>query len=334
MENTTAPDTIHIEEVSLYFILYVYLMVAFSVIAVLGTLGNGVVIWFTSFKMKKTVNGIWFLSLAIADFTFSLFLPLRIIQLAHFYTWMFGTFMCKFHIFVIFLNLFASILHLAVISIDRCISVFFPIWCQNHRTTRLALKVCVVVWILAIAFSVPSFLFTENASFGDYEDCVEDQFSESGQIIQSHQVIIRFIIFFVIPFTIIVTCYTLIFLRMRKNQMTNSTKPFKVLLAVIISFFTCWFPYHVVWLITVSPIMYSGYIGRSFEVAFDVATSLAYANSCVNPVLYVFIGHDFKKKTWHSIKPTLERAFNDESRLIESQRTEDRCEDNDITSQL
>ncbi|KAM6995175.1 LOW QUALITY PROTEIN: uncharacterized protein LKV04_007410, partial [Tautogolabrus adspersus] len=42
---------------------------------VLGVLGNGVVIWVTGFKIRS-VNTIWFLNLAVADFLFTAFLPL------------------------------------------------------------------------------------------------------------------------------------------------------------------------------------------------------------------------------------------------------------------
>ena len=67
----------------------------YSLVFVLGVLGNGVVIWVTGFKMKKTVNTVWYLNLPVADFLVSAFLPLTITEIAMDLHWPFGKFMCK-----------------------------------------------------------------------------------------------------------------------------------------------------------------------------------------------------------------------------------------------
>ncbi|XP_018426053.1 PREDICTED: C3a anaphylatoxin chemotactic receptor-like [Nanorana parkeri] len=272
------------------YVSYIFHMVALSLISLLGTTGNGLVIWFTAFRMKKTVNSVWLLSLAVADFTFCLFLPLTVTYLALSYTWPFGTFMCHLNHLVLFLNLSASVLQLTVISIDRCIATIFPVWCQNHRNVRMAVKVVAAVWILSLIFSIPY--------------C---------------QVIVRFIGFFIIPFVIILSCYMVIFWRIHRNRMTTSTEPFKVIAAIIASFFICWFPYHLfsVWLL-VAPNDFELLV--KLHVGTVISTCLAYANSCVNPVLYVFMGRDFKETFWRSIQSALEKAFSEDANQPESNR--------------
>ncbi|KAG6921067.1 complement C5a receptor 1, partial [Chelydra serpentina] len=46
----------------------------FVVSSLLGLVGNSLVVWVTNFRMRRTVNSIWFLSLALADLLYSLLL--------------------------------------------------------------------------------------------------------------------------------------------------------------------------------------------------------------------------------------------------------------------
>ncbi|XP_077312216.1 N-formyl peptide receptor 2-like [Lithobates pipiens] len=312
MATNTTEETNANEEFNMTILNILYIVVL-SGIFLLGIAGNGLVIWFVAFKMKKTVNSVWFLSLAFADFTFSLFLPLIVTYVALDFHWPFGSFMCKFHLFSLYLNLSASVLQLTVISIDRCISVVFPVWCRNHRTVRLAVKVVVAIWIVSLLLNVSYFTNTHIYDADDkFVYCFVDW------LMHEVQIMIRFIVLFVIAFTIIIFCYTVIFLRIRRNRRVTSTKPFKVIAAVIISFFICWFPYHVFSIMN----SYGSYIWDYnywflIEISRRVTTFLAYSNSCINPLLYVFIGQDFKQKFWSAIKSAFERTFIEDGNLAD-----------------
>lgn len=47
-------------------------------------------------------------------------------------------------------------------------------------------------------------------------------------------------------------------------------------------------------------------------IGLPIATSLAFLNSCLNPILYVFMGQDFKDKVRKSILHVLESAFQED----------------------
>ncbi|XP_071403089.1 chemerin-like receptor 1 [Centroberyx affinis] len=298
---------------------------------VLGVLGNGVVIWVTGFKMKKTVNTIWFLNLAVADFLFTAFLPLSVTYTAMNAHWPFGKFMCKLNSTVSFLNMFASVYILVVISADRCVSVVWPVWAQNHRSVRKASCVSLCVWVLALVLSTPYFAFRDTgASFSEegIVNCFNNfAFSddyETPAIVQLRQfrhratTITRFILGFVVPFTIIVSCYAVIIYRLRRNRSlaSQSSRPFKIIAAVITTFFLCWAPYHIMALIEmVNHIAaeFSETLDHVTTIGIPIATSLAFLNSCLNPLLYVFMGQDFKDKVRRSILKVLETAFQEEA---------------------
>ncbi|KAK6469778.1 chemokine-like receptor 1 [Huso huso] len=304
-------------------------MVVYSVAFLLGTTGNGLVIWITGFKMKKTVNTVWFLNLAIADFVFTAFLPLSITYTALGFHWPFGRFLCKLSSTVAFLNMFASVYILAVISLDRCVAVVRPVWAQNHRTPRLASLVSLGAWLLALLLSSPYFVFRDTAPAYHDEtvvNCFNNfAFSDDYQTpavvqlrVARHQamVLARFLLGFVLPFAVIVSCYAVIAARLRRNRLTRSSKPFKVIAVVIVAFFLCWAPYHAFSLVEMVNHVTgqrSATLGHLTAIGIPIASSLAYLNSCLNPVLYVFMGQDFKEKVKKSILAVLENAFSEDS---------------------
>ncbi|XP_073513762.1 chemerin-like receptor 1 [Phyllobates terribilis] len=281
-----------------------------SVFCLLGTIGNGFVIWFGFFKMKKTVNIVWFLCLAIADFFFALLYPVNIIQ--HLLTnW--SNFSCKLMQLLLFVNTSVSVLQLTFISVDRCICVKFPVWCHNHRRPRLAFIIALIIWILSFFLATPSIISAETINIYDGTLCI---FNMDDSIFIK-KTVLGFVFYFILPFIIIASCYTVIVLHMRRKRIFTTSKPLKTMAVIIIAFFFCWFPSYLfhffmifrpIW-INLYVIYYGNFIG----------IVLIIMNSCINPILYVFIGRDFKEKLCGSFQATFEKAF------IEDEESED-CE--------
>ncbi|KAG7269046.1 hypothetical protein CRUP_003667 [Coryphaenoides rupestris] len=110
----------------------------YCTVALVGIVGNGLVIYVTAFRMKRTVNSIWFLNLAVADFLFTTFLIFIIVSVSQNYHWPFGEIMCKLKTILMVSNMFASIYFLTAISVDRCLCTWVVVWSRNHRTVRKA----------------------------------------------------------------------------------------------------------------------------------------------------------------------------------------------------
>ncbi|XP_054700797.1 chemerin-like receptor 1 [Grus americana] len=274
-------------------------VIIYTVSCVLGILGNGLVIAIITLKMKKSVNAIWFLNLAVADFLFNIFLPINIAYTAMRYNWIFGTVMCKLNSFLLILNMYTSVLLLTTISFDRYVSVVFPVWSQNHRSTNLAYLVCLIIWTVGIIMSCPSLVFRDTAQARNSVICFSNfslsrNKSYQALALMRHRTvnITRFLAGYILPITIITFCYIAIVFNLRRNRLAKSKKPFKIIVTIIVTFFLCWSPYHLLNLLETQP----DAIPRSvFEISIPITTALAASNSCMNPVLYVFMGQDFKK---------------------------------------
>lgn len=285
----------------------VFLVVIYSLVCFLGILGNGLVIIIATFKMKKTVNTVWFVNLAVADFLFNIFLPIHITYAAKDYHWVFGKAMCKISNFLLSHNMYTSVFLLTVISFDRCISVLLPVWSQNHRSVRLAYMTCAAVWVLAFFLSSPSLVFRDTVDVQGKITCFNN-FSLAAAESSPHPThsrivsvgysrhaavtITRFLCGFLIPVFVITACYLTIVFKLQRNRLAKTKKPFKIIITIIVTFFLCWCPYHTLYLLELH---HTAVPGSVFSLGLPLATAIAIANSCMNPILYVFMGHDFKK---------------------------------------
>lgn len=275
------------------------------IIMVLGIAGNALVIWIAGFKIKKSINIVWYFSLAVSDFLFCAFLPLSIVYIVK-RDWVFGNFMCKFTSFILFLNMFSSIFLLVIISVDRYIVVMFPVWAQNKRTIRGALVMVLLAWIISGLLSLPAAIFREtDLDHNSKQTCYTNYMHDEEHIAV---VVSRFVFGFAIPFLIIIVCYVLIIRKLKNNQMARSNKPFKVMTTLIAAFFISWMPYHIFNLLELK-IKDS----RVIHPAQTFGSTLASANSFMNPLLYAFMGKDFKKKCYAFLSK-IESTFEEEAR--------------------
>ncbi|XP_008851594.1 N-formyl peptide receptor 2 [Nannospalax galili] len=305
--------------------LWILSMVVLSITCVLGVLGNGLVIWVAGFRMAHTVTTVGYLNLALADFSFTATLPFLIVSMAMKEKWPFGWFLCKLVHIVVDINLFGSVFLIALIALDRCICVLHPVWAQNHRTVSLARKVMVAPWILALTLTVPLFLFLTTVrhpggdvyctfNFLSWGDTQQERLSVAITMLTARG-IVRFIIGFSMPMSIVAICYGLIAARIHRRGLVNSSRPLRVLTAVVASFFICWFPFQLVALLgTVwlkETLLSGGH--QVLDMLVNPTSSLAFFNSCLNPMLYVFMGQDFRERLIQSLPASLERALSEDS---------------------
>ncbi|XP_071326810.1 chemerin-like receptor 1 [Trachinotus anak] len=290
-------------------------VVIYSVICLVGTLGNGLVIYVTGCRMKRTVNSVWFLNLALADFLFTAFLVFLIVSASQEYQWQFGSFMCKLNSFVGVVNMFASIFLLMAISLDRCLSIWVVVWAQNKRTVRKAQIITAVIWLAAVLCSTPYASFRDTRTIYGKTFCAYVQDTPSWTLI-----IFRFVVGFFIPFLVICVTYVAICVRARRLQRTRSRRSRRIIFSIVFAFFICWLPFHVVQFIEIKYRSITE-VGKFVSIAGPVTMYLAFLNSCLNPILYVFMCDEFQKKLKQSVCFVLESALAEDHLSFMSSRS-------------
>lgn len=276
------------------------------VISVLGLGGNSLVIWICGWRMKRTVITTWYISLAVSNLLFCAFLPMNVYYMMTLH-WPFGLLLCKLTSSVLFLNMFSSVFLLVLISVDRCAMVSFPVWSHNHRSPWKASVIVGIMWVLSALLAVPSMIYRHTKEHGAVTQCYTNYkvASEHKAVAQT-----RFICGFVFPFLIIVVCGCVLVFQL-KNKTLKSAKPYKIMSALICSFFLCWVPYHTFVLLELDIQNHSPDI---LHTGLKVGTTLAAANSFISPILYVFIGNDFKTTLKRSLTSRIEAALSEDLR--------------------
>ncbi|XP_070692985.1 type-2 angiotensin II receptor [Pempheris klunzingeri] len=131
--------------------------VIYSVICVLGTVVNALAVCVLAHASasRRTVANTFMLNLCVSDLLFLLSLPLWAVYYSQGYNWPFGWVACKVCGALHNLNLYASIFLITSMSMDRYLAIVHPLRSQSARDPRSARIVCILVWLLACACSIP-----------------------------------------------------------------------------------------------------------------------------------------------------------------------------------
>ncbi|XP_008682713.2 C5a anaphylatoxin chemotactic receptor 1 [Ursus maritimus] len=285
----------------------------YTVVFLVGVPGNSLVVWVTGYEVRRTINAVWFLNLAVADLLSCLALPILFASIVQHSHWPFGSGTCHVLPSLILLNMYASVLLLAAISADRFLLVFNPIWCQNYRGARLAWVACAVAWGVALLLTIPSFIFRSvHVEYFPYRATCSMDYGPSGEHLERGVAILRLVVGFLWPLVTLGICYTFLLVRTWSRSATRSTKTLKVVVAVVTSFFVFWLPYQVTGLMLAT-------FRRNSEIFMAVSrldplcVSIAYINCCINPVIYVVAAQGFRGRFLKSLPAKLRQVLTEDS---------------------
>ncbi|XP_078066395.1 leukotriene B4 receptor 1-like [Mustelus asterias] len=271
-----------------------------SLACLLGVPGNALVILIIVFAMKKerSPTVLLILNLAIADMLVLITLPLWIYAFVH--SWTFGESFCKILTYVIYCNMYVSIFLITAMSAERFMAVIYPFATLRWRINKVIRKMVLAVWILALLFAVPVLVYkVVGVDDGGRQQCLYMEFNTNEQEISC--TVLEIVVGFVIPFSVLSICYFCIGRKVKDMSFPTENRTGTVIGSVVIVFFICWAPHHVLNLISIIALMTSEQttsdtLNDVYSIGILVTTALAFINSCINPVLYAFAARNIRSR--------------------------------------
>ena len=283
-------------------ILIIITQVLYSVVCLVGLLGNTLVIYVVvRFSKMQTVTNMYIVNLAVADECFLIGIPFLLITMSR-QSWPFGNIMCKAYMTTTSINQFTSSIFLTIMSADRYIAVCHPISSPKIRTPLISKVVSLTAWTASALLMVPIFMYASTVDRMPSTSC-NILWPESENISgQAAFTLYSFILGFAIPLLLIFVFYFLVIRKLKtvgpknksKEKKKSHRKVTKLVLTVIAVYVLCWLPY---WITQVALIFTPPKMCQSIMnfTIFLFAGFLSYSNSAMNPILYAFLSDNFKK---------------------------------------
>ncbi|XP_030594005.1 opsin 4xb isoform X3 [Archocentrus centrarchus] len=279
------------------------------VIGALGVTGNSLVMFaFSSNKKLRNLPNYLIMNLAVSDFLMA-FTQSPIFFINSLYKeWLFGEIGCKMYAFCGALFGISSMINLLAIAIERYLVIAKPLkaihWSSKRRTTLTIL----MVWLYSLAWSLaPLVGWSSYIPEGLMTSCTWDYVTYTAAS-RSYTMMLCCFVFF-IPLGIILYCYLLMFLSIRKTsreverlgtQVRKSTlvkqksirsewKLAKIAFVVIVVYVLSWSPYACVTLIS-----WSGHANILSPYSKTVPAIIAKASTIYNPIIYAIIHNKYR----------------------------------------
>ncbi|CAB1333973.1 unnamed protein product [Coregonus sp. 'balchen'] len=299
----------------------VFLPMLYSLMLVLGLLGNGLVLVILVQKRRSwSVTDTFILHLGVADTLLLLTLPLLAAQAAG--GWRFGTPLCKITGAMFTINFYCGIFLLACISLDRYLSVVHAVQMYSRRKPWMVQASCLSVWLLSLLLSIPDWHFLESVrdTGRDKVECVHNypSLSQSGFDWRLASRLLYHTVGFLLPSAVLLFCNSCILLRLQRgSQGLQKQRAVRVILALVLVFFLCWTPYN----ITLMVDTFQGRPGESdsescengrkaLENILVVTFALACLHACLNPVLHLGLCRNFRRRVLDMVR-CVERVQDD-----------------------
>lgn len=255
---------------------------------------------------KKSELGIYLFCLSLADLLYTMTLPLWIYYAQNGDDWTFSLQLCKLSAFLRYLNYYTSSGFLTCISVDRYLAIVHPLRFHSLRTRKFALLMSFLVWVFEIMSNIQILYKTKFyykvANESNHTLCYDTYPLQEWQAYFNYY---RICVGYAFPLAVMIFCYVKIYQAVKHNQATQDCDKKKInhlLLSIILTFFLCFTPYHIVLLLrSILEPLDCSYTSHLF-VPYRITTALTSINCIADPILYCFVNETGKADIWNIFK--------------------------------
>ncbi|XP_035531811.1 C-X-C chemokine receptor type 2 [Morone saxatilis] len=267
-------------------------------LAIPGNMVVGLVIGLSTHSLPP--SDLYLLHLAVADLLVAFTLPFTAISVMM--GWVFGDTMCKVVTILQELSFYSSILFLTCISVDRYMVIVRAMEARRANRQRVSWAVCAAVWAVGALLSLPGLFNSTYLSQNSMQSvCAEQYDPSSADLWRLATRILRHTLGFLIPLAIMLPCYGVTIKRLSHIRGgLQRHRAMRVIVFVVFAFLLCWTPYHIAVMTDTffrsKIVPYQCPARMVVDQAMFATQSLGLLHSCVNPVLYAFVGEKFRRR--------------------------------------
>ncbi|XP_010568196.1 PREDICTED: proto-oncogene Mas-like [Haliaeetus leucocephalus] len=254
--------------------------------AVCGMVGNGIVLWYLGFRIRRNHFTVYIVNLAAADFGYLLCIAVETVQ-----------YLMQFNVGVqfgpfLFLDLFmygTGLYLLTAISIERCLSVLCPIWCRTHRPKHLSGTISGLLWALSLLLNTLGYVL-----------CTVRRSDGSCRLLLIAIGALDFV--FCTPLMLLFSLT--LFLRVKcSSQKLQTGRLFTVIMLTILFF--------LIFAVPLGVLIFFDFLGYKFLYSPEIGFVLSCVNSSLNPVIYFLVGSYRERRIKFTLRLAFQRAFED-----------------------
>ncbi|XP_017518890.2 free fatty acid receptor 3 isoform X2 [Manis javanica] len=241
-------------------------------------------------RRRPVAVDVLLLNLTLSDLLLLLFLPFHMIEAASDMRWPLPFAFCPLSRFLFFTTIYLTSLFLAAVSIERFLSVAYPLWYKTRPRPGQAGLVSVACWLLAAAHCSVVYIteFSGN-SFRSQSTNVTCflEFQEEQLAVLLPVRLEMAMVLFGVPLLVTGYCYShLVWLLSRGASRHRRRRVIGLVGATLLNFLVCFGPYNVSHVV--------GYVRGESPRWRSYTLLLSTLNSCVDPLVYYFSSSGFQ----------------------------------------
>ncbi|XP_025404907.1 pyrokinin-1 receptor-like isoform X2 [Sipha flava] len=307
------------------------MIIMYSVIFVTGVIGNSITcLVIAKHKYMHTATNYYLFSLAVSDLILLVSgLPQEMWSIWSKYPYIFGEIFCQLRGLFAEMSANATVLTITAFTAERYVAICHPFMAQSMSKLSRAVKLIVIIWLVAVMFAIPQALQFTVSSYDGMPEVTQCniktiQLMDTDVKLSTVSFTLSTLLFFVLPMTFITVLYALIGLRLRRSdklkrtitvrsscgekkisspeyRANSSSKVLKMLVAVVVAFFICWAPFHAQRLIAIFWSNHASskdedipFLHQLYGITTYVSGVLYYMSTTINPILYHIMSLKFR----------------------------------------